>query len=191
MVHIYLLYGILVPASALAALITGRNGRRQDSTGLSSPTGSGIIESCYPATLITLSGNDSESEPETFPADPESRFASDEPVALLPAAHFYGPPPHKFIRGTLAPVEDGPFSVDKEQIVLDWVSQPHKPLVTSTSMISPSPPAPSPQAPPAPATAQVKKRKRYVPFYPRWQTDSERGGACYERLAKRQRRAWI
>ncbi|KAJ6473529.1 hypothetical protein C8R47DRAFT_1221336 [Mycena vitilis] len=50
MVHIYLLHGLLAAASVLAAPVPERDGRRQDSLRMSSPTGGGIADEAPHAT---------------------------------------------------------------------------------------------------------------------------------------------
>ncbi|KAJ7666222.1 hypothetical protein DFH06DRAFT_269893 [Mycena polygramma] len=67
-----------------------------------------FLRSCYPATLVTLSEDDSEPEPEheVLPLKSKPACSSNEIVVPLTPGHFYaGPPPRKLVRDA-PPVED-------------------------------------------------------------------------------------
>ncbi|KAJ6473518.1 hypothetical protein C8R47DRAFT_712880 [Mycena vitilis] len=129
-----------------------------------------FLLSSYPASLHTRT--DPGSEPELDHGHLGSKSGSDETVAT-PTDDEPSLFPNK---------EECPSPVpDMGGYVQEWAVYADEPLAMTSSRQS------RPASTPSPPARQSRKPTKYVPFYPRWQTDSERGREICERLVKRQR----
>ncbi|KAJ6473520.1 hypothetical protein C8R47DRAFT_1144673 [Mycena vitilis] len=137
-----------------------------------------FLRSSYPASLHTLTDPGSEPEPELHYGHSGSKSGSDETVAT-PTDDGPSLFPNKEECPSLVP--------DRKEYVQTWAVHVNEDEDEDEPLALNSPQQTRPAPKPSPPARQSRKPTKYVPFYPRWQTDSERGREICERLVKRQR----